>query len=90
MKCLCAAVLVVFLSMCVLHCTAHPYAETRVQETGESVVQAEELQQTSSTADETNPLVLSRTKRHLQGPFSMCRYCCKCCRNKGCGYCCKF
>uniref|UniRef100_A0AAY4ADE0 Uncharacterized protein n=1 Tax=Denticeps clupeoides TaxID=299321 RepID=A0AAY4ADE0_9TELE len=31
---------------------------------------------------------LFRTKR--QSHLSLCHYCCNCCRNKGCGFCCKF
>ncbi|XP_075696504.1 hepcidin-1-like [Rhinoderma darwinii] len=27
-----------------------------------------------------------RNKRHIG--LSTCTYCCKCCKNKGCGYCC--
>ncbi|XP_040276813.1 hepcidin-1-like [Bufo bufo] len=29
-----------------------------------------------------------RSRRHIGG-LSFCMYCCKCCRNKGCGYCCR-
>ncbi|XP_040276824.1 hepcidin-1-like [Bufo bufo] len=30
---------------------------------------------------------LARGRRHLG--LSLCIYCCKCCRYKGCGYCCR-
>ncbi|KAG8545682.1 hypothetical protein GDO81_020500 [Engystomops pustulosus] len=30
---------------------------------------------------------LARSRRHLG--LSLCIYCCKCCRYKGCGYCCR-
>ncbi|XP_076135706.1 hepcidin-1 [Alosa pseudoharengus] len=67
---------------------AVPFSEVSV-ETGETWRPATETQQLAVTSPEvTNPLALFRTKR--QSHLSMCRYCCNCCRNKGCGYCCKF
>ncbi|KAJ8404993.1 hypothetical protein AAFF_G00329140 [Aldrovandia affinis] len=88
MKSLCIVGVVVFLCICVLHCTALPYSEMRAQETGGSDVDGEEVQQTVATVEETDPLVLFRAKR--ESHISLCRYCCKCCRNKGCGFCCRF
>ncbi|XP_069803311.1 hepcidin-1-like [Dendropsophus ebraccatus] len=29
----------------------------------------------------------ARSRRHTG--LSICLYCCKCCKNKGCGYCCR-
>ncbi|KAJ8289561.1 hypothetical protein GJAV_G00002700 [Gymnothorax javanicus] len=65
MKFICITILLLFLSICVLHNTAQPVQEALVEETEGSKVQTEETQQTAATAVETNPLVLSRTKRHL-------------------------
>ncbi|XP_035266003.1 hepcidin-1 [Anguilla anguilla] len=89
MKPLSIAVVLVVLSICVLQNAALPYAEARVQETEGNNVQTEETLQTAAAAVETDPLVLSRTKRH-HSIVSLCRYCCNCCKNKGCGYCCRF
>ncbi|KAJ8289562.1 hypothetical protein GJAV_G00002710 [Gymnothorax javanicus] len=89
MKSICIAILLLFLSICVLHSTAHPFHEALVGEAEGSYVQNEETQQATATAEATNSLVLSRTKRH-QSHLSLCRYCCKCCKNKGCGFCCEF
>ncbi|XP_053545995.1 hepcidin-2 [Bombina bombina] len=45
-------------------------------------------QLTKSEMDESNLLTtLLRTKR--QSHLSICRYCCNCCKNKGCGLCCR-
>uniref|UniRef100_A0A8C8RRC0 Hepcidin n=1 Tax=Pelusios castaneus TaxID=367368 RepID=A0A8C8RRC0_9SAUR len=32
--------------------------------------------------------LLRRPKRH-NAHFPICTYCCKCCQNKGCGFCCR-
>uniref|UniRef100_A0A8C0GZ75 Hepcidin n=1 Tax=Chelonoidis abingdonii TaxID=106734 RepID=A0A8C0GZ75_CHEAB len=32
--------------------------------------------------------LLRRAKRH-NAHFPICTYCCKCCRNQGCGFCCR-
>nr|XP_020633541.1 hepcidin [Pogona vitticeps] len=33
-------------------------------------------------------MLLRRPKRHIPH-FPICTYCCNCCRNKGCGLCCR-
>ncbi|XP_053547087.1 hepcidin-2-like [Bombina bombina] len=46
------------------------------------------LQNLEGGMDESNLLTtLLRTKR--QSHLSICRYCCNCCKNKGCGLCCR-
>ncbi|XP_067413569.1 hepcidin [Emydura macquarii macquarii] len=48
------------------------------------------LTQPMEPAEETQGLqaLLRRPKRH-NTHFPICTYCCKCCRNKGCGFCCR-
>nr|XP_023668852.1 hepcidin [Paramormyrops kingsleyae] len=85
MKLLCIAA--VTLCVCVLLSAAVPFSQTLTQETGRGDTRNEE-RWTPAAAEETHPLALLRTKR--QSHLSLCRYCCGCCKNKGCGYCCRF
>ncbi|XP_073703268.1 hepcidin-1-like isoform X2 [Garra rufa] len=79
------AVAVVMACVCFLQTTAVSFIPTE----DEHHVESETLQPLTETSQEQmNPLALFRTKR--QSHLSLCRYCCNCCRNKGCGYCCKF
>ncbi|XP_026883461.1 hepcidin-1 [Electrophorus electricus] len=84
------AVTAIIACVCIFQSSALPFSESepRAEEQMESEPRAQELQWTAHFAEETNPEVLFRGKRtsHL----SLCRYCCKCCRNKGCGFCCRF
>ncbi|XP_026083628.1 hepcidin-1 isoform X1 [Carassius auratus] len=77
------AALVIIACVCILQTTAVPFTQ---QTEDEHHVQNEHLTETSQ--EQTNPLAFFRVKR--QSHLSLCRYCCNCCRNKGCGYCCKF
>nr|QBF76327.1 hepcidin [Carassius langsdorfii] len=77
------AALVIIACVCILQITAVPFTQ---QTEDEHHVQNEHLTETSQ--EQTNPLAFFRVKR--QSHLSLCRYCCNCCRNKGCGYCCKF
>ncbi|XP_037738888.1 hepcidin-like [Chelonia mydas] len=47
------------------------------------------LRQQMEPIEETQDLQapLSRAKRYTS-PLAICAYCCKCCRNPGCGFCC--
>ncbi|XP_052473869.1 hepcidin-1 isoform X3 [Carassius gibelio] len=76
------AALVIIACVCILQTAAVPFTQTE----DEHHVQNEHLTETSQ--EQTNPLAFFRVKR--QSHLSLCRYCCNCCRNKGCGYCCKF
>ncbi|XP_067303908.1 hepcidin-1 [Pseudorasbora parva] len=82
------AAAVVIACVCILQTAAVPFA----QEQGEHHVEKETHQEnehfTETAQEQTNPLAFFRAKR--QSHISLCRYCCNCCRNKGCGYCCKF
>ncbi|XP_052473866.1 hepcidin-1 isoform X1 [Carassius gibelio] len=85
------AALVIIACVCILQTAAVPFTQVSVcAETtwteDEHHVQNEHLTETSQ--EQTNPLAFFRVKR--QSHLSLCRYCCNCCRNKGCGYCCKF
>nr|AHB64462.1 hepcidin 1b [Hypophthalmichthys nobilis] len=92
MKCAHVALVaaVVIACVCILQTAAVPF----VQEQDEHQMEIETPQlnehstETTETQGQTNPLAFFRTKR--QSHLSLCRYCCNCCRNKGCGYCCKF
>ncbi|XP_052473867.1 hepcidin-1 isoform X2 [Carassius gibelio] len=77
------AALVIIACVCILQTAAVPFTQ---QTEDEHHVQNEHLTETSQ--EQTNPLAFFRVKR--QSHLSLCRYCCNCCRNKGCGYCCKF
>nr|AAR18593.1 preprohepcidin 2 [Danio rerio] len=83
------AAVVILTCVCVFQITAVPFIQ-QVQD--EHHVESEELQENQHLTEAehrlADPLVLFRTKR--QSHLSLCRFCCKCCRNKGCGYCCKF
>ncbi|XP_044847320.1 hepcidin [Mauremys mutica] len=48
------------------------------------------LTQQMEPKEETQGLqaLLRRAKRH-NAHFPICTYCCKCCRNQGCGFCCR-
>ncbi|XP_050986384.1 hepcidin-1 isoform X2 [Labeo rohita] len=82
------AAAVVIACVCVLQTTAVPFTQAEDEHHVESETpQVNELM-TETSQEQTNPLALFRTKR--QSHLSLCRYCCNCCRNKGCGYCCKF
>ncbi|KAK7146718.1 hypothetical protein R3I94_009529 [Phoxinus phoxinus] len=85
MKCALVA-LVLLACVCVLQTGAVPFTQD------EHHVERETPQEnqigTEAAQELANPLALFRTKR--QSHLSLCRYCCNCCRNKGCGYCCKF
>ncbi|KAB5532926.1 hypothetical protein PHYPO_G00125700 [Pangasianodon hypophthalmus] len=85
------AVTVIIACMCVLQSAAVPFpeSEVRLEEPVESEA-AQSLDQGEAAAlvKETSPEVLFRTKR--QSHLSLCRYCCNCCKNKGCGFCCRF
>ncbi|XP_016319806.1 hepcidin-1-like isoform X1 [Sinocyclocheilus anshuiensis] len=73
------AAAVVIACVCILQTAAIPFTQ---QTEDEHHVESETPQ------EQTNPLAFFRVKR--QSHLSLCRYCCNCCRNKGCGYCCKF
>ncbi|XP_029115626.1 hepcidin-1 [Scleropages formosus] len=81
------SIIAVILCACALLSAASPVSEMPMQETREGDIQ-EDKQWITEAAEEVNPLVLLRSKR--QSHLSLCRYCCNCCKNKGCGYCCKF
>ncbi|XP_056617640.1 hepcidin-1 isoform X1 [Triplophysa dalaica] len=82
-----SAVLVV-VCFCILQTAAGPF----IQQVHEDQVKSEAPQinhhSTETSLEQRNPLALFRSKR--QSHLSLCRYCCNCCHNKGCGFCCKF
>ncbi|KAL4657609.1 hepcidin [Arapaima gigas] len=80
-------IVAVILSICVLLAAASPLSETQMQEDDRGDIREGE-QRTTEAAEKMSPSVLFRSKR--QSHLSMCRICCKCCNNKGCGFCCKF
>ncbi|XP_066541020.1 hepcidin-1 [Hoplias malabaricus] len=77
--------------LCFLQSQALPFTQTEVEEKQPMEYEASQQEQhwNRASAQETGPEeVVFRTKR--QSHLSLCRYCCKCCSNKGCGYCCRF
>ncbi|XP_063054083.1 hepcidin-1 [Engraulis encrasicolus] len=96
MKCLTtiAAVTVLLSCICILNSAAVPFSEVQPRNMEAPETEMQDLPMASAadiTSDTTHPLAeLIRTRRHLASHLSMCRYCCNCCHNKGCGYCCRF
>ncbi|XP_016089893.1 hepcidin-1 isoform X1 [Sinocyclocheilus grahami] len=78
------AAAVVIACVCILQSAAVPFT----QQTEDEHHVESETPPTETSQEQTNPLAFFRVKR--QSHLSLCRYCCNCCRNKGCGYCCKF
>ncbi|XP_043117485.1 hepcidin-1 isoform X2 [Puntigrus tetrazona] len=74
------AAAVVVACVCLLQTEAVPFTQTEETETP----------QENEHLTETNPNLQSLFRVKRQSHLSLCRYCCNCCRNKGCGYCCKF
>ncbi|KAG9283776.1 hepcidin-1 [Astyanax mexicanus] len=83
--------------ICILQTTAVPFSQSEThpqaeqqQQMDSEVPQSEQQWTAASAAEETlrPEEVLFRTKR--QSHLSLCRYCCNCCKNKGCGFCCRF
>ncbi|XP_016110346.1 hepcidin-1 isoform X1 [Sinocyclocheilus grahami] len=85
------AAAVVIACVCFLQTAAVPFTQQTDDEhhvESEAPQENEHLTETSQEQTNPNPLAFFRVKR--QSHLSLCRYCCNCCRNKGCGYCCKF
>ncbi|XP_072282879.1 hepcidin [Pyxicephalus adspersus] len=61
-------------------------AYIRENENVDSAAQLSPFQMETADMQEPSELLL-RDKRHTG--LHICTYCCKCCRNKGCGYCCR-
>uniref|UniRef100_A0A8B9H3S3 Hepcidin n=1 Tax=Astyanax mexicanus TaxID=7994 RepID=A0A8B9H3S3_ASTMX len=75
--------------ICILQTTAVPFSQSEITE---HQIRAPKKKSTYKYKV-TNSFalfvqVLFRTKR--QSHLSLCRYCCNCCKNKGCGFCCRF
>ncbi|XP_064883197.1 hepcidin-like [Oncorhynchus nerka] len=81
------AVVVVLACMFILESTAVPFSEVRKNdEVGSIDSPVGEHQQPGG--ESMRPPEHFRFKR--QSHLSLCRWCCNCCHNKGCGFCCKF
>uniref|UniRef100_A0A4W5LAQ6 Hepcidin n=1 Tax=Hucho hucho TaxID=62062 RepID=A0A4W5LAQ6_9TELE len=76
---------VVLACMFILESTAVPFSEVRKEEVGSIDSPVGEHYQPGS---ESMRPAHFRFKR--QSHLSLCRWCCNCCHNKGCGFCCKF
>ncbi|XP_036820650.1 hepcidin-like [Oncorhynchus mykiss] len=85
------AVVVVLACMFILESTAVPFFEVRTDEVGSIDSPVGEHQQPGG---ESMRLLLAGIQEHFrfkrQSHLSLCRWCCNCCHNKGCGFCCKF
>uniref|UniRef100_A0A8C7G2A7 Hepcidin n=1 Tax=Oncorhynchus kisutch TaxID=8019 RepID=A0A8C7G2A7_ONCKI len=73
--------------MFILESTAVPFSEVwrKNEEVGSIDSPVGEHQQ---PGESMRPPEHFRFKR--QSHLSLCRWCCNCCHNKGCGFCCKF
>ncbi|XP_030637712.1 hepcidin-1 [Chanos chanos] len=80
----CVAATVIIACLCILETSAVPLSETQSGEPSNN----EALPEMELTERSMERPVYFRAKRHSH--LSLCRYCCNCCRNKGCGFCCKF
>ncbi|KAM6968399.1 hepcidin-1 [Aplochiton taeniatus] len=82
------AVTLVLAFACILGSSAVPFPEVQVhEEVGDQDTPVLFHEEAASSSMQL-PL-LFRQKRHTSH-LSLCRYCCKCCRNKGCGFCCRY
>ncbi|XP_073703266.1 hepcidin-1-like [Garra rufa] len=83
------AVAVVMACVCFLQTTADTFMPRTKDE---HHVEIETLQVneplTETAPEQMNPLALLRPLRTFS-PRVICTYCCNCCENKGCGYCCE-
>ncbi|KAJ7985336.1 hypothetical protein DPEC_G00351010 [Dallia pectoralis] len=79
-------VAVVLVCICINESTAVPFTEVRPEEVENVPSTVGELQQHDGKSLDWSEHLRVKRQSHL----SLCRYCCKCCRNKGCGFCCRF
>ncbi|KAK1155205.1 hepcidin-like [Acipenser oxyrinchus oxyrinchus] len=88
MKLISAIVLIVLLSVWTRASNSVPLSETEDQDRQQHLSSVND-QQTAVSTEAHSPLssLLLREKR--QSHFPICLYCCHCCKNKGCGFCCK-
>ncbi|XP_064803235.1 hepcidin-like [Oncorhynchus masou masou] len=80
------AVVLVLSCMFILESNAVPFSEVLTEEVGSIDSPVWEHQQPGG--ESMRPSEHFRFKR--QSHLSLCRWCCNCCHNKGCGFCCKF
>ncbi|XP_053123217.1 hepcidin [Hemicordylus capensis] len=48
-----------------------------------------ETQKSEILAETSGLQTLLRRSKRFNSHFPICTYCCNCCKNKGCGYCCR-
>ncbi|KAM7421325.1 hypothetical protein PAMA_015465 [Pampus argenteus] len=83
------AVTLVLAFICVLESSAVPFAAVQEQEeagSNDTPVAAHQDQEMSMESW----MMPNHSRPKRQSHISLCRYCCNCCKNKGCGFCCKF
>nr|AEK98543.1 hepcidin [Miichthys miiuy] len=81
------AVTLVLAFICILESSAVPFTGVQeLEEAGSNDTPVAAHQEMSMESWMIPNLV--RQKR--QSNISLCRYCCNCCKNKGCGFCCRF
>ncbi|XP_037532735.1 hepcidin-1 [Nematolebias whitei] len=81
------AVTLVLAFICVLESAAVPFTGVQDQEEAGSNDTPVAAHQDTSVESWMMP---NHMRQKRQSHLSLCRYCCNCCRNKGCGFCCKF
>ncbi|XP_032411666.1 hepcidin-1 [Xiphophorus hellerii] len=81
------AVTLVLAFICVVQSSAIPFTGVgELEEAGGNDTPVEAHQEVSMESWMMPKHVREKRQSHL----SLCRYCCNCCKNKGCGFCCRF
>lgn len=81
------AVTLVLAFICILESSAVPFSGVQeLEEAGSDDTPVAAHQEMSMESWKMPNLARQKRQSHL----SLCQYCCNCCQNKGCGYCCRF
>ncbi|KAK2844910.1 hypothetical protein Q5P01_011569 [Channa striata] len=81
------AVTLVLAFICILESSAVPFSGVReLEEAGSNDTPVAAHQETSMESW----MMPDHIRQKRQSHISLCRYCCKCCKYKGCGFCCSF
>ncbi|KAK2909941.1 hepcidin-1 [Channa argus] len=81
------AVTLVLAFICILESSAVPFSGVReLEEAGSNDTPVAAHQEMSTESW----MMTNHIRQKRQSHISLCRYCCKCCKTKGCGFCCSF
>uniref|UniRef100_A0A3B3WDS5 Hepcidin n=1 Tax=Poecilia mexicana TaxID=48701 RepID=A0A3B3WDS5_9TELE len=86
------AVTLVLAFVCIVQSSAVPFTGVgELEEAGGNDTPVEAHQEVSMESwMQPCPLSNTQMEKERQSHLSLCRYCCNCCKNKGCGFCCRF